>query len=82
MGKPIRYVNLPPEEAKKAQLAAGLPPCFVDAIAELFAERRRGKESEVYPAAETLLGRKATSFDAFAARHAAIFRGEEAPPKV
>jgi uncharacterized protein YbjT (DUF2867 family) len=81
-GKTIRYVNVDPEDAKKAQRAAGLPDYMVDALAELFAERRKGKESQVSPVAATLLGRPATSFDEFATRHAAIFRGEEPAPKV
>ncbi len=41
-GKRIRYVNVAPEEAKRAQLAAGVPPYTADALAELFAERRKG----------------------------------------
>ncbi len=78
--KTIRYVDVAPEYAKKAQLAAGMPAYLVDALAELFAERRKGKESEVHLDAAALLGRPATSFDAFAAHHAAIFRGEPARP--
>jgi hypothetical protein len=46
----------------------------------LFAERRKGKESRVSRDVETLLGRPATSFDEFAARNAAIFRGEGPGP--
>src|SRR5262249_1934605 len=46
-GRQIRYVNVPPEDAKRAQLAAGMPPYMADALAELFAERRKGKESQV-----------------------------------
>jgi uncharacterized protein YbjT (DUF2867 family) len=80
--KTIRYVNVAPEDAKNAQRAAGLPDYMVDALAELFAERRKGKESEVSPCVPMLLGRPATSFGTFAARHAAIFRGEQAAPKV
>jgi uncharacterized protein YbjT (DUF2867 family) len=76
-GKTIRYVNVTPEDAKKARLAAGMPPFLVDALDELFAERRRGKESVVSPMVETLLGRPATSFDEFAVRNAAVFRGEK-----
>ncbi len=81
-GKPIRYVNVPPDEARNAQLAAGVPPYRADALAELFAERRKGKESRVWPDIEDILGRRATTFDEFATRHAAIFRGEEPAPKV
>jgi uncharacterized protein YbjT (DUF2867 family) len=80
-GKPIRYVNVPPEAARQAQLAAGMPPYLADALFELFAERRNGKESKVWPDAAALLGRPATSFDEFAGHHAALFRGET-PAKV
>ena len=81
-GKSIRYANIAPEEARKAQLAAGVPPYTADALAELFGERRKGKESQVWPDIEDILGRRATTFDDFATRHAAIFRGEEPAPKV
>jgi uncharacterized protein YbjT (DUF2867 family) len=81
-GRTIRYVNVTPEEAMQAQRAAGVPPYTVEALAELFAERRKGKEAQVYPTVEILLGRPATRFDTFAARHAAIFRGEQPAPKV
>jgi uncharacterized protein YbjT (DUF2867 family) len=80
-GKQIRYVNVAPEDARRAQLAAGMPPFLADALVELFAERRNGKEATVSPLVPTLLGRAATSFDAFARRHAAVFRGEQPPPK-
>jgi uncharacterized protein YbjT (DUF2867 family) len=76
-GKTIRYVNVAPEEARKAQLAAGMPPYLADALVELFAERRKGKEAQVSAMAQTLLGRRPTSFDEFAVRHAAIFRGDQ-----
>jgi uncharacterized protein YbjT (DUF2867 family) len=81
-GKTIRYVNVPPEDARKAQLAAGMPPYLADALFELFAERRNGKEAKVWPDAEALLGRPPTSFDEFARRNAAVFRGEVSPPKI
>ena len=81
-GKPIRYVNVPPEDARQAQLAAGMPPYLADALFELFAERRNGKEGKVWPDAATLLGRPPTSFDEFAGRNAAVFRGEAPPPQV
>ena len=81
-GKPIRYVNVPPEDARQAQLAAGMPPYLADALFELFAERRNGQEGKVWPDAATLLGRPPTSFDEFAGRNAAVFRGEAPPPQV
>jgi uncharacterized protein YbjT (DUF2867 family) len=81
-GREIRYVNVSPEDAKSAQLAAGVPQFTADALAELFAERRKGKESQVSPVIEGIIGRRATSFDEFARRNAAIFRGEQPAPKV
>jgi uncharacterized protein YbjT (DUF2867 family) len=81
-GKPVRYVDVPPEDAKRAQLAAGVPPYLVDALAELFAERRKGKEAQASPVIETIIGRRATSFDEFAMRNAAIFRGEQPAPRI
>ena len=81
-GKRIQYVNVTPEEAKRAQLAAGVPPFTADALAELFAERRKGKEAQVSPVIQTVFGRRATPFDEFAMRNAAIFRGEQPAPKV
>jgi uncharacterized protein YbjT (DUF2867 family) len=81
-GKPIRYVNVSPEDAKRAQLAAGVPPFLADALGELFAERRKGKESKVSQVIPTVFGRRPTSFDEFATRHAAIFKGEQPAPRV
>src|SRR5258708_2739886 len=81
-GKSIRYINVAPEDAKKAQLAAGVPPYLAEALVELFAERRKGKEALVSPVAQTLLGRRPTSFEEFAARNAAIFRGEQPAPRL
>jgi uncharacterized protein YbjT (DUF2867 family) len=80
-GKPIQYVNVAPEEAKSANLAVGMPPYLVDALFELFAERRKGKEAYVSLVIPTIFGWQATSFDEFAARNAAIFRGEQPAPK-
>jgi uncharacterized protein YbjT (DUF2867 family) len=81
-GNRIEYVNVAPEQATSAQLAAGMPPYTAEALAELFAERRKGKEAQVSPLVQTILRRPATSFDDFAERHAAIFRGEQPQPKI
>jgi uncharacterized protein YbjT (DUF2867 family) len=81
-GKTIQYVNVAPGQATAAQRAAGMPAFTAEALAELFAERRKGKEGQVSPVVPTILGRPATSFDQFAARHAAVFRGEQPAPAV
>jgi uncharacterized protein YbjT (DUF2867 family) len=81
-GKVIRYVNVAPEDAKKAQLERGVPPYLADGLAELFAERRKGMEATAYPTIEAEFGWRPTSFAEFAARNAAVFRGEQPPPRV
>ena len=81
-GKPIQYVNVAPEDAKSANLANGMPPYMADALFELFAERRKGKEAQVSLVIPTIFGWQPTRFDEFAARNAAVFRGEQPAPKV
>jgi uncharacterized protein YbjT (DUF2867 family) len=81
-GRTIRYVNISPEDATKTRLAAGMPQYTADALDELFAERRKGKEAKVWPVFEAIVGRRPTSFDEFARRHAAIFRGEQPAPRI
>ena len=78
IGTTIRYVEVPPEAARQAQLDAGMPLYLADGLAELFAERRAGKESVVSAVTPSLLGRPATSFAEFAARNARVFLGREA----
>ncbi|HEY8840568.1 MAG TPA: SDR family oxidoreductase [Candidatus Dormibacteraeota bacterium] len=80
-GKTVRYVDVPPEEANRARLAAGMPPYLAEGLDELFAERRNGKESKVWATIEEVFGWHPTSFDTFARRHAAIFRGEQPSPR-
>ena len=81
-GKRIEYINVPPEDARKAQLASGMAPYTADALYELFAERRKGKEAEVSPVIESVFGWRPIAFDEFARRHAAVFRGEQPAPRV
>ena len=82
IGKQVRYVDISPNDFVAARLAAGAPPYLVEGLAELFAERRKGKEAVVYPTIQEVFGRRPTSFDEFARRHAAIFRGEQPSPRV
>ena len=81
VGKPVRYVNISPAEARQARLSAGIPPFLAEALDELFAERRRGKESIVWDTSRTVFGITPTPFAEFARRHAAVFRRESSPSK-
>jgi uncharacterized protein YbjT (DUF2867 family) len=80
LGKPVRYVNVAPDEKRQTLLAAGIPPAFADAMDELFSERRKGSaESTVNLSAHETLGVRPTTFQEFARRNVAVFRGESAP---
>ncbi len=76
IGKAIRYVNVAPEERRRALLAAGIPPYFADALDIQASERRKGVESRIYPGTHQALGILPTTFAEFARRNAAVFRGE------
>jgi uncharacterized protein YbjT (DUF2867 family) len=76
-GKPVRYVDVAPDTARQASVANGLPEYLADALVELFAERRKGKEAQVYPTLQEVFGIQPTSFADFAARHAAVFTGDQ-----
>jgi uncharacterized protein YbjT (DUF2867 family) len=81
-GKPVRYINVSPEDHRSANLARGMPPYLADGLVELYAERRNGKEGTVFADTAELLGRRPLSFGEFAERNAAIFRGDPQPVKV
>ncbi|NUR70458.1 MAG: SDR family oxidoreductase [Hamadaea sp.] len=79
-GKPVRYVDIDPGEKSRAMLAAGVPPYFVDAMDELFSQRRKGPdESRVNLSTHRIFDVDPTPFAEFARRNAGVFRGEEAP---
>lgn len=74
LGKPVKYVDVPPEAARQGMLSAGMPPAYVEALVDLSAFLRSGKADVVLPTVEQVLGRKAGTFEAWARRHAAAFR--------
>jgi uncharacterized protein YbjT (DUF2867 family) len=82
LGRKINYVNIPPGDAKRNQLAAGVPQYNADALEELFAERRKGRESKVYNTLKEVFSLKPTSFDEFIIRNLPVFRGEKPIPKI
>ena len=76
LGRVIRYIDLPPADFKKSLLAAGVPEWSADALLDLLRLYREGGASLVDPAVEQLTGRKATSFDEFAADYSSAFQTE------
>ena len=74
LGKPVQFVDVPPDAAKKAMLESGMPPAYVDALLELLAAMKAGKTDAVTNTVEQVLGRKPATFESWARRHAAAFQ--------
>jgi uncharacterized protein YbjT (DUF2867 family) len=74
--KPVRYVDVPPEQKHQEWLDAGYPPERAAAFGQLFDERRRLGHSTVYLDTHQRFGIEPTTFAQFANRNAAVFRGE------
>src|SRR5229473_6760316 len=64
-GRKISYLDLPPDEFKKAILSAGMPEWSADALLDLQRLYREGKASPVSDDVERLTGRKPITFDQF-----------------
>lgn len=74
IGKPVKFVDVPPEAAKDGMLKSGIPAQYVEALLDLLAAMKAGKADGVTDTVEKVTGRKAGTFDAWARRHAAAFR--------
>jgi uncharacterized protein YbjT (DUF2867 family) len=74
IGKPVKFVDVPPEAAKDGMLKSGIPPPYVDALLDLLAAMKAGKADGVTDTVEKVTGRKPGTFDAWARRNAAAFR--------
>jgi uncharacterized protein YbjT (DUF2867 family) len=74
LGKPVKFVDVPPEAARDAILKAGIPPAYVDAILDLYAVMKAGKADVVTDTVEKITGKKAGTFEAWAKRNVAGFR--------
>lgn len=82
-GRPIRYVDVTPEEKRRRMLEAGIPEPFADDMADLFRLRRGiAPESRVSVEAFARLGIRPTTFAEFAERSAEVFRGVAAPERL
>ncbi|HWN71267.1 MAG TPA: SDR family oxidoreductase [Haliangium sp.] len=73
-GRPVTYVDVPPEDARKAMLQRGMPEWLVANILALHADFRTGPWSGVEPAVREVTGRPARSFLDFAREHGDVLR--------
>jgi uncharacterized protein YbjT (DUF2867 family) len=66
MGKPVKYVDLPPQDLKAARLANGEPEWYLNAELELCAAWQQGYGSEVTHTIAEIIHRPATDYETFA----------------
>ena len=69
LGKKVRYVGLPDEQARAAMLGRGMPEFHADALIEVARAYRDGGAETVTPAVPDLTGREALGFADFVAQH-------------
>ena len=73
VGRPIAFVDVPPEAMRSALLGAGLPPWQADGLIEDYAHYRRGEASAVAPGVRDATGGPPRAFSAFARDYASAF---------
>lgn len=73
LGRPVRFVDVPPEAARATVAASGMPATYLDAYMDLLAAMKAGAVDGVTDTVPRLLGRPAGTFEQWARRHAAAF---------
>jgi uncharacterized protein YbjT (DUF2867 family) len=72
-GRPVQYVDVPPEAAREGLVAAGMPPWLVAHLDGAFALIRRGELAQTTDTVRMLTGREPRSFADFARDRAGAF---------
>ena len=75
LGREVKYVDVPPDAAKKAMLGVGLPEWVADGIIELAGALSKGLGDYTTDDFEKLTGHRATSYETFARDFARVFGG-------
>jgi uncharacterized protein YbjT (DUF2867 family) len=73
IGKPVSYVHVPPEYAKKQMLSSGVPRWLVDDMLILFASFREGYGAAVSDTIERVTKQRPRTFRQFARDYARVF---------
>lgn len=76
MGRPVEFVDVPPEQAVSAMVANGLPAFAAEQICNVFAELRAGAQREVTTDVLRLTGHRSGRLDRFLAQ---LLAGEGQP---
>jgi uncharacterized protein YbjT (DUF2867 family) len=65
LGRPIKYVNVPPEAAKDSMIKAGMPAWNAAAVTELYGVFATGRYARTTDAVEKTTGKKPIAFEQF-----------------
>ena len=74
IGRPLRFVDVPPEAARDAMLQTGMPAPLAERMLEVMAAIKSGRGATVSSDVEKVLGRKPRTFAAWAQENAAAFK--------
>lgn len=77
LGKPVRYVDVPPEQFKQSLLGAGMPDWYADALLEIFEYVVKPRGTEVTNVVAEIARKAPSTFDQFARDHLAAFSGKQ-----
>jgi uncharacterized protein YbjT (DUF2867 family) len=76
IGKPVRFVDETPEEARARRIREGIPPAVIESILAIAAyQRAGGKTVTITTTIADLTGRAPLTVAEFVREHAASFRG-------
>jgi uncharacterized protein YbjT (DUF2867 family) len=73
LGRPVAFVDIPPEAMRDALLGVGFPPWQADGLVEDYAHYRRGEAEAVASGVRDATGEAPRSFEEFARDYAAVF---------
>ena len=76
IGRPIRYVDIPPAAARAAMVEGGMPDELAGAVLALLSTSLDPSSAVVLPDIELVTGRPARSFTAWVRAHRGVFIGE------
>jgi uncharacterized protein YbjT (DUF2867 family) len=74
LGKPVSYVDLPPEQMAENMKASGMPAGYAEVMVQLMVQFSTGAGAEVSTGVSEILGRPARSIEDFIADNLAAFR--------
>jgi uncharacterized protein YbjT (DUF2867 family) len=72
-GRPIEFVDVPDDDARRAMLDGGTPPAVADFLVRLFRALRQGLDEKTSDTVRALTGAEPRGFAEFAREHAAAF---------